>query len=114
MVSQKTLNKNLDKKALREVEEYSKALKNGGIKVVKLILFGSYAKGLNKPWSDVDLGVVSPDFGKNYFDELVKLQQLRSDKTLLIDPHPFNPSDLTDRWNPLVCEVIATGVKLDY
>ena len=42
--------------------------------VKKVILFGSYAKGHAKKYSDIDIAVVSDDFKNiNYFERLVKL-----------------------------------------
>jgi|SRR3989338_4261217 len=38
------------------------SLKNRGIKVNRLILYGSYANGTPKPYSDIDIAVVSATF----------------------------------------------------
>lgn len=114
MVTTTNLNHKLPLAALREVNDYAKALRLGGVSFSQLILFGSFAKGKEEPWSDIDVGVISADFGRNYFDELVKLNQLRGSDTLRIDPHPFNPDDLNDRWNPIAAEVIASGIPLEH
>ena len=42
------------------------------IKISQVILFGSYAKGKQKDYSDIDLAVVSPDFGKDTHKEIRK------------------------------------------
>lgn len=38
------------------------SLKNRGIKVNRLILYGSYANGIPKPYSDIDIAVISSTF----------------------------------------------------
>ena len=41
------------------------------IPVHKIILFGSYAGGNPKEWSDIDIAVISPKFaGMNYIDRI--------------------------------------------
>jgi predicted nucleotidyltransferase len=112
MATAEDLKNKLPLAAQQEINAYAKSLRQGGVNFSQLILFGSFAKGYSKPWSDIDIGVVSPDFGRSYFDELVRLHHLRGSKTLRIDPHPFNPADLSDRWNPLAAEMAASGISL--
>ena len=50
---------------VNQVRHYQLTLKKAGIKS-KLIIFGSQAKGKAKPWSDIDICVVSDSFGKNF------------------------------------------------
>ena len=46
------------------IDRYRQELKNLGIKVEKVILYGSYAKGNPREDIDIDLIVVSGDFMK--------------------------------------------------
>ena len=80
------------------IKKYRLVLAEAGIPVDKIILFGSYAKGTSKSWSDVDVCVVSPLFGKNGYDERVRLE-----------PHPYNAKDLADPWDPLAYEIRTNG-----
>ena len=91
------------------IKAYKKNLEENGIKVEKMILFGSHAKGTAKPWSDLDLCVVSKQFGKNYHEELVRLMQLTNSVGLIIEPHPYHPKDLADYYDPLAYEINKTG-----
>jgi len=91
------------------LNRFYKALLGEKIPVEKLILFGSYAKGNPKPWSDLDVCVVSEAFGKDYYDELVFLKKLASDIEPLIEPYPMKPKDLEDKWDPLAHEVRQYG-----
>lgn len=91
------------------IKKYQKLLRKRGVSVEKIILFGSYAKGTAKPWSDLDLCVVSKQFGKNGYDEMVFLNSLATDIESMIEPHPFHPKDLEDPYDPLAYEIRQTG-----
>lgn len=49
--------------------KFVNVLTANGVRVEKAILCGSYALGNIHAGSDVDLAVVSPDFGKDRFEE---------------------------------------------
>lgn len=91
------------------IEKYKKVLKKNGIPVEKIILFGSYAKGTAKPWSDLDLCVVSSIFGKDSHEEMLRLMRLASIVELLIEPHPYHPKDLNDPYDALAHEINTYG-----
>ena len=57
----------------RITKHFVTQLENKNIRVWQLILFGSYATGENKPYSDIDIAVISPSFkGKG----ILKRQEL--------------------------------------
>jgi len=60
----------MDKGAVLEILfRFRKALESRGIRVAKLVLFGSYATGNYRDGSDIDVAVVSDDFaGKDYWE----------------------------------------------
>jgi predicted nucleotidyltransferase len=91
------------------IRKYRQVLMANGIPIEKIILFGSYAKGTAKPWSDLDVCVVSPIFGKDGHDEMVRLMKLTSSVDDMIEPHPYNPKDLADPWDPLAHEIMMHG-----
>ena len=102
----------LDSETINQVRAYRRALKSAQIPIEKMIVFGSRAKGTAKSYSDIDVAVVSAKFGKNYFREGVRLMHLRKN-LLLIEPHPFNPNDLNDRYFSLANEVRKYGIVVD-
>lgn len=91
------------------IKKYRLVLQAHGIPIEKMILFGSHAKGTAKPWSDVDVCVVSPVFGKNGYDEMVRLMNLTSSVEDMIEPHPYNAQNLEDPWDPLAYEIRTYG-----
>ncbi|MDP2861051.1 MAG: nucleotidyltransferase domain-containing protein [bacterium] len=92
------------------ISRFKTLLKKEKIPVEKIILFGSYAKGTQKPWSDLDLCVVSSAFGKNGYDETVLLARLASTIEPMIEPHPYHPKDLLDPLDSLAWEIKKTGM----
>jgi predicted nucleotidyltransferase len=64
-----------------------------------------------RPWSDIDVAVISPDFSEDLFEERVILMQWAATIDDRIEPQPFTP----ERFNPndpLASEVSRTRVRL--
>ena len=99
----------LSDKPANLIKRYKQVLEESGIPVEKIILFGSYAKGAVKPWSDLDLCVVSKIFGKDNYQEIVRLKQLTSGVDSMIEPHPYHPSALEEKFDPLAAEIKKYG-----
>ena len=55
------------------IKEYIKTLKSLGIGVKQVILYGSFARGNQKKYSDIDLIVVSNDFQKMNLRERLEI-----------------------------------------
>lgn len=91
------------------IKKYRRVLIKAGIPVTQMIMFGSYAKGTAKPWSDVDVCIVSSSFGKNAFKEMVWLSKLTATVDTMIEPHPFNLGDLNDPYDSLAQEIRRHG-----
>jgi len=62
----------MDKKTVLEIiSSFRKAIESKGIKINKLILFGSYATGRYREDSDIDVVVISQDFNdKGYWERI--------------------------------------------
>ncbi|MBI5358583.1 nucleotidyltransferase domain-containing protein [Candidatus Amesbacteria bacterium] len=75
-------------------------------------LFGSYAKGTWHEGSDIDVCVVSPAFGKDYFDEESLLRRDTFKVDSRISPVAFNPADFAEKYNLLAHEIKTYGIPL--
>lgn len=93
------------------VQRFAEVLQQEGIPVEQLILFGSFAKGQPRSWSDVDVCVVSRSFGKHPLLESMNLAALASRVDSMIEPHPYHPDDLKNQYDPLAREIVANGVS---
>ena len=79
--------------------------------VKSVYLFGSYAKGEAREYSDIDLAVVSDNFeGSRFFDK-EKLNKYVLKTSIDLEIHPFRTVDFTED-NPFVKEIINTGLKI--
>lgn len=103
----------LNKRENDLIKKYILLLKQKGIEVSKVILFGSYAKGMARPDSDIDLAIVSAQFGKDNWKEMVLLRKLALKIDSHIEPLPFAPQDMEDRYSTLSQEINKTGILLN-
>ena len=74
-------------------------------------LYGSFAKGTNNKWSDIDIAIISPDFSEDLFEDRLFLMKLAANVDDRIEPAPFN-NKLFNRNNPLVDEIQKNGIRL--
>lgn len=92
---------------------YLNILKKDNLPIKKVFLFGSYAKGSQHQWSDVDLCIISPKFT----DYINSIQYLLSKRQLNPD-YPIEPIGMTPKNfaanTPLTHEIKTTGIELFY
>ena len=92
---------------------YVNVLTTRGIRVEKAVLYGSYASGNIHPGSDLDLAIVSPDFGKDRFEEGKKLLQIAWRVDPRIEPVPISSESYeNDTWIPLIHEIREKGIEV--
>ncbi|HCS78125.1 TPA: nucleotidyltransferase domain-containing protein [Patescibacteria group bacterium] len=92
------------------IEKYRKVLKANNVAFDKMIVFGSFAKKTQHMASDLDVCVVSKEFGKDAFAEMIMLAKYAAQVDSLIEPHPYSPQDLADKWDPLAHEIRIHGI----
>lgn len=103
--------KAIPKKIEKEITEYIANLKKDRLPIKKVILFGSYAKGRQRKWSDIDLCVISPRF-KNAFEAMQYLWLRRiNDYGHAIEPVGFSPKDFKE-GSSLINEIKKTGREI--
>jgi predicted nucleotidyltransferase len=90
------------------------AVKERGIRVEKAVIFGSYASGKSRPDSDLDVAIISPDFGKDRFEEGKMLFQIAWRIDSRIEPVAVSSKTYqTDTWIPLIYEIRERGLELE-
>jgi predicted nucleotidyltransferase len=106
----------MDKKqVINKIKDYIKALIRKNIKVEKVYLFGSYAHGNAKTYSDIDVAVISPDFGKSYLEETRLLMKIARDVDLMISPDPYSVEEFNNakQGDFLWQEIIKKGKLIE-
>ncbi len=92
----------------RLIVGYKRKLDTRKIPVERMYLYGSYAKGRARQWSDIDLCVISSEF-HDRIESTMMLMKLRGDEELIISPIAFSPGTFIEE-NPLAYEIRRTGV----
>jgi len=96
---------------VKKVKEYIKLLKSNNIKVDKVYLFGSHASNKAKETSDIDIAIISPDFGKDYMEEMRLLMKIadKVDLTIFPDPYSVEQYEKAKQGDFLWQEIIQKG-----
>ncbi len=104
----------VEEEVIKKIDEFVKALKRDNINVAKVILYGSRVSGKAHEYSDIDVAIVSPDFGKDRFEEGVRLFKIACEIDSLIEPIPLSlESYEKDTWVPLIYEIRVNGIELE-
>ena len=94
-----------------KIKRYIEELERNQIKVWRLYLYGSYAKGTHTADSDIDLAVFLDKDDIDGFEEDVQLMRLRWNIDVKIEPHSFARPDF-DEANPYIKEITETGERI--
>jgi len=78
--------------------------------VKKAYIFGSYAKGVEREDSDIDIAVVLGNMD-NFYEVQMQLMRIRRKVDLRIEPHPISEKDFNST-NPFALEIQSTGIEL--
>jgi predicted nucleotidyltransferase len=95
--------------AIDIAQRYASAVKLN-FNYIRIILFGSYAKGNYNEDSDIDIAIVFKDYS-NLIDMQLELMRLRRKIDSRIEPHPFRESEF-EISNPIVNEIIKYGQEI--
>lgn len=83
----------------------------GGVRIERAYLFGSFARGTPREWSDIDVALVSPDFTGTAFYDRKRLIPFLLIVDTRLEIHPFRTVDFTDD-NGFAAEIMKHGVEL--
>lgn len=103
-------------KIKKNIKEYIQILEADGFPIKKVILYGSYAKGTSRKDSDIDICIISKNFGKDPHQEgkylFRKLWQL---KNANLEPVGYSPKDFYSRdKSPLINEIQKYGIEIKF
>lgn len=99
-----------DSTIVEDIKKFIEVLKKNKLPITKIILFGSYAKNKQKKYSDIDLAVISPIFGKDELKEMMLLSKLSWQASDRIEAIPLGEKFfLKSKYHPLVAEIKKYG-----
>jgi len=102
----------LKKSEIGKIYKFVQLLKQQGVSVSKVIIFGSYAKGRTNPDSDIDVAIVSTQFGQDIAEEMMLLRKIALKVDSHIEPVPLCPDDLSDNLSTLAQEIKRYGIDV--
>ncbi len=103
----------VEKKVVKKIGTFVKELRKHRIRVAKIILFGSRTTSAAHEYSDIDVAVISPDFGKDRCKEGMRLFEIAYKVDPLIEPVPLSLRAYeNDTWIPLVYEIRKNGIEI--
>ena len=95
----------------KTIEEYIQTLRQDALPVEQIVLFGSYAKGTQHKWSDIDLCIISPKFRNSWKATQYLWSKRLHDNGLTIEPVGFTKQDF-QQPSSLIEEIKKTGIKI--
>lgn len=97
---------------LKMINRFRKEIE-GMLHTDRVYLFGSYATGHAKDYSDIDVAIVSADItDENYFDMKSKIFKKAVEMDSHIEPLCFSKEEFDNDWLPIVPEIKRTGVEV--
>ncbi len=103
----------VEEKVKQIIHRFVDMLVKKGIRIDQVILYGSYASGNMKLYSDIDLAIISPDFGNDKFEESKLLLQTAWRVDPRLQPVPISSESFNKKtWVPLIHQIKASGIEI--
>lgn len=97
----------MNKKIIDKLKKFNLLVQNTLSIKSRVILFGSYAKGANKKWSDIDVAIILPEVKDRLKLEIdLRVKSLQIDER--INPFVFSFGEMK-RNSPLIWEIKKYG-----
>jgi predicted nucleotidyltransferase len=96
--------------AINTAKSFVRDCKMAGLTFYKVIIFGSVANNKLHEWSDIDLLLISDQFGDNVFENL-KLYSKINIKYPSIETHPY-PTKYYEDGDSFIDEVIKDSIEI--
>ena len=101
----------VSKEIIEKIKKFIDLLEKNNIRISQAILFGSYTKGNQDKWSDIDLALISDDFKGDRYIDISRLREFIFTVDTDISPLPFRIEEFTVD-NLFVREIISTGLRI--
>ncbi len=96
--------------AIKTAKAFINDCVHSGLSFNKVLLFGSVAKNTAHEWSDIDLLLISDQFGDNVFENL-KLYSKINLKYPIIETHPY-PTNYYLKGDEFLNAISKEGIDL--
>src|SRR5580658_2780446 len=101
------------KSAIAKVKRFAKEIKESGVQLQRIVLYGSYARNEQHKWSDIDVALVSDSFRGVGFYDIDLFARIHIQKPFcIIQPRTYNTKDFSADKDPFVEEILKTGIEI--
>jgi predicted nucleotidyltransferase len=98
--------------AIETVCNYARDIEAHGVRLRKVILYGSFAKGTQHEWSDIDVALVADNFTGWYLDDKKLFPYVGIKKPYIrIEAHTY-PTDYFNEGDPFIDEIKKEGIVI--
>jgi len=98
--------------AIKTVRNYAKEINKQGVNLRKVILYGSFAKGTQHEWSDIDVALVADDFTGVGILDTPRFSRINLQAPYIrIEPRTY-PTDYFQESDPFIEEIKNTGIEI--
>jgi predicted nucleotidyltransferase len=97
--------------AVNTVKSYAREIENLGVHLRKVFLFGSFAKGAQHEWSDIDVALVADEFDGLPHDMRL-FPRISSKKSYVRIEALTYPTDYFLQGDPFIEEIKKTGILI--
>lgn len=101
-----------DPKILNNIKKLIKALAKHHIHIEKAYLFGSYANGTSKEWSDIDLALISENFKGNRFLDKQMINPIAMKIDNRFEIHPYKTDEFNENIRWFTKEITEHGIEI--
>jgi len=98
--------------AIKVVRRYARDVQQRGVRLRSVILYGSFAKGTQHEWSDIDVALVADEFTGFTFNDKRLFPYVGIKKPYVRIEAKTYPTEYFKEGDPLVEEIIRTGVRI--
>ena len=98
--------------AIEIVRNYARSIEARGVDLRSVILFGSFAKGTQHEWSDIDVALVADEFTGFYFDDAKLFPYLGNKEPYVRIEAKTYPTNYFLQGDPFIEEINKTGIKV--
>jgi predicted nucleotidyltransferase len=98
--------------AIKKVKNYANEITKQGVNLSKVIMYGSFAKGTQHKWSDIDVALVAEEFTGVGFLDRPRFAKVNIQKPYVrIEPKTYS-TDYFQEGDPFIEEIKNTGIEI--
>jgi len=94
------------------VRNYAQDIESHGVHLRYVFLYGSFAKGTQHEWSDIDVALVADEFTGFTFNDKKFFPYVGIKKPYIRIETKTYPTDYFNEGDPFIEEIIKTGIKI--